>query len=60
MKVEFYIEELVEGNQLVIVFEKSHGKYTQFPIALLKDIKISLKQAKNLSKVLLDTDLYND
>jgi len=60
MKVEFYIEELVEGNQLVIVFEKSKGKYTQFPIALLKDIKISLKQAKNLSKVLLDTDLYND
>ena len=60
MKVEFYIEELVEGNQLVIVFEKSKGKYTQFPIALLKDIKISLKEAKNLSKVLLDTDLYND
>ena len=61
MKVEFYTETVNKNDtQLVIVFEKSKGKYTQFPIALLKDIKISLKEAKNLSKILLDTDLYND
>jgi len=61
MKVEFYTETVNKNDtQLVIIYEKIKGKYTQFPIALLKDLKISLKEAKNLSKILLDTDLYND
>ena len=56
MKIDFYTEELVEGKQLVIVFEKSKGNYTQFPIALLKDIKISKKDCEKLETVLIDTE----
>lgn len=56
MKVDFYKEKLVEGEQLVIVFEKSKGNYTQFPIALLKDIKISKKDCEKLETVLIDTE----
>jgi len=56
MKVDFYKEKLLEGEQLVIVFEKSKGNYTQFPIALLKDIKISKKDCEKLEGVLIDTE----
>ena len=56
MKVDFYKEELMEGEQLVIVFETSKGKYKQFPIALLKDINLSQKDCEKLEKVYIDTD----
>ena len=57
MKVDFYKEKLLEGEQLVIVFEKSKGNYTQFPIGLLKDIKISKKDCERLETILIDTDI---
>jgi len=55
MKVDFYKEKLLEGEQLVIVFETSKGKYKQFPIGLLKDINLSQKDCEKLEKVYIDT-----
>ena len=56
MKVDFYKEKLVEGEQLVIVFETSKGNYKQFAIGLLKDIKISKEDCDKLETVLIDTE----
>ena len=56
MKVDFYKEKLLEGEQLVIVFETSKGKYKQFPIGLLKDINLSQKDCEKLEKVYIDTN----
>ena len=55
MIVEFYTDDLTEGKALVIVFEKSKNNYEQRVIGLLKDIKVSEKEAEELSELLIDT-----
>ena len=55
MIVEFYIDDMTEGKALVIVFEKSKFDYEQRVIGLLKDIKVSEKEAEELSELLIDT-----
>ena len=56
MKVDFYKEELMEGEQLVIVFETSKGKYKQFPIGLLEDINLSQEDCEKLESIYIDTN----
>jgi len=56
MKIDFYTEDTTEGKQLVIVFEKAKRKYEQRIIGLLKDIKVSEKQAEKIESLLIDLD----
>jgi len=56
MKIDFYTEDTTGGKQLVIVFEKSKGKYEQRIIGLLKDIKVSEKEAEKIESLLIDLD----